>query len=237
MTHAWHDTYHHASTPAHHFDPRAKLAVGFLFTGFVLLTRHVSLTKGAAYAGLLLAVALLCRVPGGRLVRRFGTLVPFILLMGLSAWLSRISKEQVFQIFTKAFLSIGAMTVLSATVPFPDMLRALQEMRVPRIFILFLAFLYRYAAVLGRETMKLERGWTARYFGRLRGNPWRELGHILAALLIRSYERAERVYAAMLSRGFSLSGSAFHVLHFRYRDALLVSVSSLVLVGIHWGKF
>src|SRR5439155_21525852 len=123
-THAWHDIYHHASTPAHHLDPRAKLAVALLYTGFVLLTPHVSLTKGAAYAGFLLLAALLCRVPAGIFVRRVGSLAPFLLLMGLSAWLSSISKEQVLQIFCKAFLSIGAMTVLSASVPFPDMLRA-----------------------------------------------------------------------------------------------------------------
>jgi cobalt/nickel transport system permease protein len=237
MTHAWHDTYHHVSTPAHHLDPRAKLAVALLYTGFVLLTPHVSVAQGAGYAGFLLLTALLCRVPAGMFARRVGSLAPFLFLMALSAWLSSISKEQVLQIFGKALLSIGAMTVLSTSVPFPDMLRALQEMRLPRIFILFLAFLYRYGAVLGRETMKLERGWKAHYFGHLRGNPWRELGHMLSALLIRSYERAERVYAAMLSRGFSLSGPALHVLHFRLRDALLVGASGIIFIGIRWGHF
>jgi cobalt/nickel transport system permease protein len=237
MTHAWHDAYHHASTPAHHLDPRAKLLVGVLYTGFVLLTPHLSLTKGGAYAGALFVTSLLCRVPVGLLARRLGALAPFILLMGLSAWLSHFSKEQAIQIFGKAFLSIGAMTVLSVAVPFPDMLRALQELRVPRLFILFLAFLYRYGAVLGRETLKLERGWKARYFGHIRRNPWSELGHVLSALLLRSYERAERVYAAMLARGFSVSSPAFHVLHFSIWDAVLVGISSAVLFGIHWGHF
>jgi cobalt/nickel transport system permease protein len=237
MTHAWHDIYRHGSTPAHHLDPRAKLAVGLLFTGFVLLTPHMNLTKGAAYTGFLLTAAIFCRVPPRLFAHRLGSLGPFILLMGLSAWLSHLSREQVLQIFAKASLSIGAVTVLAASVPFPDMLRALQEMRVPRIFILFLAFLYRYGAVLGRETMKLERGWKAHYYGRLRRNPWRVLGHLLSALLIRSYERAERVYAAMLSRGFSLSGPALHVLHFSLWDALLVGLSGIVLIGIRWGHF
>src|ERR1700687_6044294 len=237
MTHAWHDTYRHASTPAHHLDPRAKLAVALLFTGVVLLSPHLSFAKGTAYAGFLLVAAVSCRVPAGLLMRRIGALVPFILLMGISAWLSRLSKEQALQIFGKAFLSLGAMTVLSFAVPFPDMLRALQEMHVPRLFILFLAFLYRYGAVLGRETIKVERGWKARYFGQVRKNPWQQLGHILSALLIRSYERAERVYAAMLARGFSLSSPAFHVLHFSWWDALLIGVSSVVLLGICWGRF
>jgi cobalt/nickel transport system permease protein len=237
MTHAWHDAYHHASTPAHHLDPRAKLAVAILYTGFVLLTPEMSWAKGAAYGAVLLVTALLGRVPVALMARRMGSIAPFILLMGLSAWFSRLSLNQALQIFGKAVLSVGAMTVLAATVPFPDMLRALQELRVPRLFILFLAFLYRYAAVLGRETLKLERGWKARYFGRLRGNPWRQLGHMLSALLLRSYERAERVYAAMLARGFSVSSPAFHVLHFSIWDALLVGISSAVLIGIHWGRF
>ncbi len=237
MTHAWHDTYHHAKTPAHHLDPRSKLFVGFLFMGFVLLTPQLTLAKGTAYSGFLVVVGLLCRVPISLFIRRVGSLVPFILLMGLSAWLSHISKDHVMQILGKAFLSIGAMTVLAAVVPFPDMLRALQAVHVPRLFILFLAFLFRYGAVLGRETLKLERGWKARYFGQVWRNHWREIGHILSALLVRSYERAERVYAAMLARGFSLHGPAFHVLHFSYWDALLIGTSSAILLGIHWGRF
>ena len=103
------------------------------------------------------------------------------------------------------------------------------------MFILFLAFLYRYGAVLGRETVKLERGWKAHYFGHLRRNPWRELGHVITSLLIRSYERAERVYAAMLARGFSMSGPTLRVLHFRLEDTVLVGLSGLLLCGIRWG--
>jgi cobalt/nickel transport system permease protein len=85
--------------------------------------------------------------------------------------------------------------------------------------------------------MKMERGWKAHYFGHLRGNPWRQMGHVLSSLLIRSYERAERVYAAMLARGFSLSGPALHVLHFRFRDAVLVGISGVLLLGICGGRF
>jgi len=237
MTHAWHDAYHHASTPAHHLDPRAKLSVGVLYTGFVLLSSSISLIKGLAYAGFLLTAALLCRVPVGLFVKRIGAILPFVLLMGLSAWLSHLSRAAALQILVKACLSVGAMTVLSVTVPFPEMLRALQELRMPRLMILFLAFLYRYAAVLGRETLKLERGWKARYFGKFRKNPWRELGHVLSALVLRSYERAERVYAAMLARGFSATAPALHVLHFSVWDVVLFGLSGAVLVGIHWGHF
>jgi cobalt/nickel transport system permease protein len=55
---------------------------------------------------------------------------------------------------------------------------------------------------------------------------------MLAALLIRSYERAERVYAAMLSRGFSSEAPALRVLHFKGVDFLFVSASFLILLGI-----
>ncbi len=237
MTHAWHDTYRHKSTPGHHLDPRSKLLVALLYVGFVLLTPHLSQPKALAYTGFLCVMGLLCRVSPRFLVTRIGTLGPFIILMGLSAWMSHLSMAYVEQVLGKAFLSIGAMTILSVAVPFPDMLRALQEVHVPRLFILFLAFLYRYASVLGRETLKLERGWKARYFGHGFIGRWRELGHILSALLVRSYERAERVYAAMLSRGFSLHGPSFHVLHFGVGDLGLIGASSIVLGCIHWMRF
>src|SRR5260221_4175264 len=133
MTHAWHDTYHHATTPAHHFDPRAKLAVGLLYTGAVLLTPHVSWGKGAAFSAFLILTAVLCHVPFGRMLGRIGTLAPFLLLMGLSAWLSSISAVRALQIFVKAILSIGAMTVLAASVPFRHAPRASRDAHAPDI--------------------------------------------------------------------------------------------------------
>src|SRR5205823_2203477 len=97
----------------------------------------------------------------------------------------------------KALCSLAVMSLVILTTPFPDMLRALEQVRLPRPLVMFLAFLYRYGDVLYEEAVQLERAWSSRYFGRFWVRQWVHFGHVLAALFIRSYERAERVFAAM----------------------------------------
>jgi len=236
VTHQWHDAYRHASTPAHHLDPRSKLFAGLVFVGTVLCTRHWSLLQGAGYPALLAAVLLLARLSPLTLLKRAMGILPFALLMLLSAAFSRLSYALMMEVLLKAILSVFAMALVSMTTPFPDLLRALEQCRVPRKLVMFLAFLYRYAAVLGKEIVRAERGWRSRTFDRFWWREWSRAGHVLAALLIRSYERAERVYAAMLARGFSSRMPAMHLLHFGPGDAVFVSISSALLAIVRWGR-
>lgn len=237
MTHQWHDTYRHNSTPAHHLDPRSKLFVGLAFVGFVLFSTHLSSAQAAGLVLILAVAALLSHIPLRLAAGRIGVILPFALLMMLSAIFSRLSLDRMIQIAAKSLFSIAAMTLVSLTTPFPDMLRALEQCRLPRLMVLFLSFLYRYIAVLGKETVRLERGWSARYFGRFWMKQWMRLGHVLAALLIRSYERAERIYAAMLARGFTGAPGYMRVLHFGPWDGVFVGTSLAVLCGLHWARF
>jgi len=237
MTHQWHDAYRHERTPAHHLDPRSKLFAGLAFVGVVLFTDRWGMLQRVGYPALLLAALLLARLPLATVAKRTLTVLPFAFLMLFSAALSHLSLQHILQALAKSLLSVIAMALVSMTTPFPDLLRALEQCRTPRILVMFLAFLYRYAAVLGKETVRVERGWSSRSFGRFWWREWSRLGHVLAALLIRSYERAERVYAAMQSRGFSSPMPAMHLLHFGVGDLAFVAVSSGLLFFVRWGKF
>jgi energy-coupling factor transporter transmembrane protein EcfT len=59
---------------------------------------------------------------------------------------------------------------------------------------------------------------------------------VLASLFIRSYERAERIFAAMQARGFSSGASAgVSLLHFNPGDVVFVMSSGLILYVLRWG--
>ncbi len=234
MTHRWHDTYHHISTPAHHLDPRSKLFVGLFFILIVLLTPHLSWVQALGYPLLIVLAATLSGVPLKRLGMRFLTILPFALLMGISAVFSHLSQPQLLDILLKAICSIAATALLTMTTPFPDLLRALEQMYLPRLLVMFLAFLYRYGGVLYEEALQLERAWSARYFGRYWIKQWMHLGHILAALFIRSYERAERIFSAMQARGFSSGAAGVQLLHFEWGDLIFVSGSVVLLMAVRW---
>jgi len=237
MTHQWHDSFRHEKTPAHHLDPRSKLFIGLIFTGNVLLTPRFTLFQKIAYPGLILLAAILAGVSWKSLFKRFLTILPFALLMAASAWFSKISMPHWGDVLGKAICSIAGMTLLTLTTPFPELLRALEQIHLPRFFVMLLAFLYRYGDVLYQETVQLERAWTARYFGKYWLKQWVHLGNLLASLFIRSYERAERIFAAMQARGFSSGAAGLNVLHFSAGDAVFVMSGLSLIAALRWVHF
>jgi cobalt/nickel transport system permease protein len=237
MTHQWHDSYRHKITPAHHLDPRSKLLVGMLFVGFVLLTPRFSRVQAIGYPAVVVVAAVLAGVSFKPFLERFFVILPFALLMAISTWFSHLSTERALDILGRAICSIAAMSLLILTTPFPDLLRALEQLHLPRLFVMFLAFLYRYGDVLHQEAIQLERAWSARYFGRYWFRQWLHLGNILASLFIRSYERAERIFAAMQARGFSSGAAGVQLLHFGRSDAVFVTTGALILALLRWGRF
>ena len=103
----------------------------------------------------------------------------------------------------KATLSVLAATLLAATTEPRALLRGLERLRLPQVLVQILMFMIRYVDVVGGELRRMRvaresRGFQARHLGALR-----VLGTAAGSLLLRSYERGERVHLAMLSRGYS----------------------------------
>jgi cobalt/nickel transport system permease protein len=102
----------------------------------------------------------------------------------------------------RAWLCLIVMLMLVATTPWAKLLGALEWLRVPRVLLWILAFMYRYLFVLSDELARMRRAKQARTFRR---NWWWELeltAHFVGVLFIRAFERAERVHAAMCARGW-----------------------------------
>jgi cobalt/nickel transport system permease protein len=108
----------------------------------------------------------------------------------------------------KSWVSVQAALLLSFTTRFSDLVEALRQLRVPRLLVAIIGFMYRYLAVLTGEAGRLNRARLSRSAvveGRGGGSiRWRAgvVGGMVGSLFLRSYERSERVYAAMQARGF-----------------------------------
>jgi cobalt/nickel transport system permease protein len=133
----------------------------------------------------------------------------------------------------KSWISVQAALLLSFTTPFHDLIDGLRELRLPRIMVAIIGFMYRYMAVLTDEATRMLRARAARSAdpaGRGGGSlRWRATvtGGMVGSLFLRSYERSERIYAAMQARGFDgefryLAGPAI-------RPAQLAAFALLVL--------
>jgi cobalt/nickel transport system permease protein len=141
----------------------------------------------------------------------------------------------------KSWLSVLVSGLLVATTRWPDLLLALRSMRLPTVLINTLALMVRYLGVLVDEALRMQAARDSRSAGPGRSVIWRArvLGGMIGSLFIRSLERSERIYAAMLARGFAGELRSLTRLSWRARDtwagmACSLALLSAVLIGRAW---
>ena len=140
----------------------------------------------------------------------------------------------------KSWISVQAATLLVFSTTFHDLLEGLARLRMPKLMVAVISLMYRYLAVLTGEAQRMMRARASRMAsveGANRpGVRWQAhvVGNMVGALFIRSFERSERVYAAMQSRGYT--GHIAHV-HERPLGAgswMALIVGAALLVGFQF---
>jgi cobalt/nickel transport system permease protein len=76
-------------------------------------------------------------------------------------------------------------------------------MRFPLVMVMIMSFMYRYIFVIVDETMRMKQARDSRNVGGSSFHHGRTVGRMIGTLFIRSYERGERVYTAMVARGYA----------------------------------
>lgn len=201
-------------TAIHRLDPRAKVLTTLCFIVCVVSFDKYEVSAMLPFLIYPVALIALGDLPPGYLLRKVTIVIPFALMIGLfnpifdrqvvmqvgsidiwGGWLS------CYSILIRAVLTASAAIVLVATTGFPAICEALERLRMPQVFAVQLMFLYRYIFVLTDEGVRIARARQLRTFGR-RGLGIRQFGSLAGHLLLRTWERAERVHMAMLARGF-----------------------------------
>ncbi|HET7143668.1 MAG TPA: cobalt ECF transporter T component CbiQ [Anaerolineales bacterium] len=222
------DRYHEKESFIHHLDPRVKVVVtivfilsnailpdgawlAFVFAWLFLLAANVYSRLGIAYTikrslvalpFALIAVTVLFSIPGKPVANFSIAMWDFVITdAGLLRFVS---------IIIRSWLSVQIALLLVAVTRFPDLIHALEHLRVPAILTTIIAFLYRYLFVLTDEVYRLLRARDSRSAASTgkrsgRGVVWRArvAGNMAGQLFLRSYERSDRIYNAMLSRGYT----------------------------------
>jgi cobalt/nickel transport system permease protein len=235
MKHSFIDKYSDIDSPIHRLDPRTKLVLGLaLILTLVEMPQRAWPALGIAL-GLLLVVALLSRVPIPYLLSRSAAVIPFAFLVTFFRVIPQGKEGFVAGavIGAKAWLSALALVLLSATTPFPLLLKGMEKLKMPQVLVLILSFMYRYIFVLLDEAMRMERAWASREAGRNWWASFKAMAGVAGVLFIRSYERAERVYQAMLARGFEGEVRTLNPLRFSTAD-LAFGLASALSLGVLW---
>lgn len=242
------DRYAHLQTPLQRWDPRSKIAaLGLLAFGIALLN-----TIPVAIIALMTALAII--VISGlpfhfvshalKFVLMF--LVPFFLIMPLTypgeaafhvlglpfAW---EGLRLATLIFIKAIAIVLTTFAIFGSSRFDVSMLAMQRLKCPHIITQMLLFTYRYTYVFLDEMRRMQTSMRARGFvPRSNAYTLRTYGNFVGTLLVRSFERTERVYKAMLSKGYQ--GELHSLVSFRLdgmdaaKAALALAATALLLI-------
>lgn len=237
----------------HRLDPRLKL-IGVL--AYILVASalpHGAWVALAVLAALAAGVVALAHLPWHILLKRVGLALPFVGLVVLSVpfvrggtplivwqWgpvqgaITREGLAAMGEILTKAWLSLWMSVLLVATTPLPALAQGLWRLRVPPLLCTIFTFMIRYLYVLAEEAARLQTARAARSAGGGRTVFWRArvLGGMIGSLFLRSLARAERIYAAMLARGYAGEPRWLDRLSWQSVDTCAACVWAVLLLSV-----
>jgi cobalt/nickel transport system permease protein len=234
------DTLAYKDTFVHRLDPRIKILVSFTFILFVVSFPKYELSGLMPF--FIYPVFLLTAgdIPLKAIAKKALFISPFAIFVGIfnplfdtdvittifgipvsGGWISFIS------IIVKFILTVSTALLLIAVTSFPGICEALERLKLPGIFVVQLLFLYRYLFVLLEETLKILRAREAKSFGK-KGKEIKTFIRIISVLLLRSVARAERIYQAMLSRGFRGEIRVLRTHRLRLQDVFFAAFSVII---------
>jgi cobalt/nickel transport system permease protein len=210
------DSLHVAGeSPVHRAAPEVKIAATVAFVFAVVGTPREAFWALGADAMLVAGVVGLAGLPPALVARRLRIEIPFVLfaafmpftgagprveVLGMS--LSEPGLWAAWNIVAKGTLGLVASIVLASTTPVADLLRGLDRLHVPRVITAIAGFMVRYLGIVVGEARRMHvarqsRGYDPRWLWQARG-----VAASVGTLFVRSYERGERVYLAMVARGY-----------------------------------
>ena len=134
---------------------------------------------------------------------------------------------------------LEAAIILAASTPFPELLQAMRAVKIPRLLVAIFGLMWRYLFVLADEALRLLRARSARSGC---GDPSREkiggsivwrarvAGGMAGSLLLRGIERSDRIYNAMLARGYDGEVRAIPLPEVRISHWLILFIGLIILV-------
>jgi len=250
------DAYEDTGSPLHHLDARVKVVLAFLMILLVALTPMGAFGAYIGFFAITMAGALIARLDPLMVIRRSFVALPFAAaaitlvftmpgpVLGtvpLLGWtISAVGLLRFVSIMFKSMISAQVAVLLIASTHFTDMLWALGTLRVPKVLVAVVSFMYRYLFLIAEEAVRLSRARDSRsavigghpaYSGSLIFRA-RTTGHLIGSLFARSFARSERVYQAMAARGYQGEVRLLDPPPLRARDVLVGLIPLVIGCGL-----
>lgn len=201
-------------TIIHQIHPLSKLLVALTYIFVVISFSKYEISQLLPFLFYPILLFALAEIPVTPMLKRLLVAAPFVIGIGIfnpifdqnvvllvgdlaitGGWISFLS------LIIKCGLTVLAALLLLATTGMDRLALALRMVKVPKIFVLQLLLTYRYITVLIEEAGRIYHAYMLRAPGQ-KGIQLKVWGPLAGQLLLRTYERAMRVYQAMALRGF-----------------------------------
>lgn len=221
-------------TALHRMDPRSKIVTTIAFLAAVVSFGKYEISQMVPF--ILYPVYLLSagNIPAGYILKKVLYVSPFALMIGIfnplldhrmilmpgghevsAGWISLVS------IMLRFSLTVTTALALIACTGFYNVCYALHKLGAPRVFVVQLLFIYRYLFVLMEEGARMVRARSLRSFEG-RGGGLTVYGSLVGHLLLRTVNRAQRIYNAMVCRGFDGNVRIMRDAGFTSRDFIFI---------------
>lgn len=230
----------------HRLDPRAK------FIGFIPYVFVIALMEGIKFPALALLVSscmiIMTRVDMKKLFNRLAAVNIFILLLWFFLPFSYPGHEifrvgpltatrdgflYSFAITLKANAIVLATIAILGTSEVFSLAHALVHLKVPNKLVYLFFFFYRYISVLHDEYTKLKRAIHVRAFKPgTNVHTYKTYAYLVGMLIVRSYDHSQRIYQAMLCRGFTGRFPIIAHFHMHTSDYLFIVSMFCITIGM-----
>ncbi|GAP20259.1 cobalt ECF transporter T component CbiQ [Leptolinea tardivitalis] len=252
------EQYRDRNSLIHTVHARVKIIFTLVFILAVNLTPAGTWTGFILYFSILISIIMLSRLGIRYVLKRSLFALPFILsAIPLIFWgpepvnhiwllnrvqvpFSLVGLERCISITLKAWLSVQAAIVLTGTTPFSSIIEGFRQIHVPLILISIIELMWRYLFVIVDEVTRMMRARTSR--STQIGKPYHSGGSVLwraqvtgnmaGSLFLRSIERSERVYAAMLSRGYTGEPLSVSSTNLSKKDQWITVFSCMMILAV-----
>lgn len=249
MHHDFIDKYSNLNSFIHKIDARVKFIVIVVLVFAIVLAENFS--QLLLFFLISFFILLISKVPLFFVLKKTTVILPFVLPIIL---LILLTKEQVvyretifskyyfaFFIFLKSFLAVFSVLILTSTTKFSDLLMAMKKLGFPKIFTELTLFCYRYIFFFFDEIERISHARKCRDYGKsfINKNSLKIIGNIVGSVFIRSYEKAEKIYNSLLSRGYSGELKTFTDFKIKKIDIafsflVLFPIAIIILEGKFW---
>ncbi len=214
----------------HQLHPGVKLLVTMVYIVTVVSFDRYTFGRLVPYLFYPFILMALSETPWRMVGKRVLLALPFVVLAGVSniifdtapaITLGSVTVSRgvlsCLSIVFRTFLCVTAVMILVAVTPFAHLSGQLRRIHIPEIFILLFEMTYRYIGTLLEETSSMYMAYQLRHTHQ-KGLEMKHMGSFVGQLLLRSFDRAERVYAAMKCRGYGRRGSEHQIQKWASKD-------------------